>query len=120
MVSRSTSFGPTAGTADVETTIGSAYTFALTGRIKQIRWNADQATADVGLQGILFLKFKKLAGPFEFAVGMSSGKQTAGEGSVPTAEIDVDIPYDNGEVVIVSYKATETTADVTVSLTCVE
>ena len=120
MVSRGISFGPTAGVADTKTTIGSAYTFASQGRIKKIRWNGDQATADIGLQGIVILDFKRLTGPFEFAVGMSGAKVTAGETSVPTSEIDVDIPYENGEVVTVSYKGTETTADATVSLTVLE
>lgn len=120
MVSRSVSFGPTAGTADTKTTIGSAYTFASSGKILKIRYVADQATADIGLNGILYLDFKRLTGPFEFAVGMLQGKATAGEGSAPVNEIDTDIPYQNGEVVTVSVKTTETSADNTVSLTCVE
>lgn len=120
MVSRSVSFGPTAGTADTKTTLGSAYTFATSGVIKKIRWVGDQATVDIGLQGILYLDFKRLVGPFEFVVGMAAGKLTAGEVGIPVDEIDVDIPYTNGEVVTVSIKTTETTADNTVSLTCIE
>jgi len=121
MVTRSTSFGPTAlGTADTETQIGSAYTFATTGRIKVIRVVFDQATVDIGMQGILFLYFKKLTGPFEFVVGAISGKLTASEVSIPAQEIEVDIPYDNGEVVTVKMKGTEILADVTVSLICIE
>lgn len=121
MVTRSTSFGPTAiGTADTETTIGSAYSFPGSGVIKKLRVVFDQATADIGMQGILYLYFKKLAGPFEFVVGAISGKLTAGEVSVPATEIDVDIPYVVGEQVTVKMKTTEVTADATVSICMVE
>jgi len=120
MVTRSIAFGPSAGTADAKTTIGSAYTFATQGRIKQIRCVWDNATADIGVHGQLSLDFKRIVGPFDFAVGGLTSKQTAGEGMVPTIVIDVDIPYSNGEVVTVSLKATETATDVEISLTLEE
>jgi len=120
MVTRSISFGPTAGTADTATTIGSAYTFSNSGRLKKIRIVWDQATADIGIHGVLFLEFKRLAGPFEFAVGAITGKQTAGETAILPNEIDIDIPYENGEVVTVKLRATETATDVEVSLLMVE
>lgn len=121
MVTRSTSFGPTAiATADSETTIGSAYQFPGSGVIKKIRVVMDQVTADIGMQGILYLYFKKLAGPFEFAFGAISGKLTAGEVAIPAQEIDVDISYSVGEQVTVKIKASEIIADATVSLTMVE
>ena len=120
MTTRSIAFGPTAGTADTKAIVGTAYTFAVTGRIKQIRVVFDQAIADVGMQGILYLSFKKQTGPFEFVVGAISGKLTAGDASIPCQVIDVDIGYDNGEVVTVEMKPSETLADITVSLLCVE
>lgn len=121
MVSRSTVFGPTAiATADSKSTIGSAYSFGGSGTIKKIRVVFDQVTADIGMQGILHLEFKKLAGPFDFVVGAIGGKGTAGETAIPATVIEVDIPYSLGEEVTVKMTTTEIIADATVSLTLVE
>jgi len=119
MVTRSTSFGPTASTADTKTTIGSAYTFAKTGRIRQIRLNGYQGVTDKAQNGILTLDFKKLSGPFEFAVMAANTEVTVG-GSHGTEVIDVDIPVDNGEVVTVSLTTAEALEECTISLTIVE
>ena len=120
MVTRSIYFGPTACTADTATTVGSAYTFPNRGSIKQIRIAWDVATADIGVHGKLSLELKRLVGPFDFVVGMITSKATAGEAGVPPNVIDVDIPYDNGEVVTVKLTATETTVDTEVSLLLLE
>jgi len=122
-VSRSTSFGPTASVADTETTLGSAYTFANAGVIKKIRLAFYQGVIDKACTGILYLKFKRLSGPFEFAVGGSMGITTTSGATgpnIPTEEIDVDIPYDNGEQVTVSLKSAEALEECTASITMVE
>jgi len=119
MVSRSTSFGPTAAVADTKTTIGSAYTFATTGHIKKIRVTGYQGVTDKAEASILYLEFKKLSGPFEFACYPAGGEVTVG-GKRPTEVIEVDIPYDNGEQVTVSIKAAEALEECTVSLTMVD
>jgi hypothetical protein len=119
MVTRSTSFGPTASVADTKTPIGSAYTFATSGRIAKIRVNGYQGVTDKAQNGILILDFKRLAGPFEFAVMAANTEVTVG-GSHPTEEIDVDIPYSNGEVITVSLTTAEALEECTVSITMVE
>ena len=119
MVTRSISFGPTDPTADAEGTIGSAYTFATTGRIKQIRTAGYQGTADKSGSAILYLYFKRMTGPFEFVVSFSGGVVEGGS-LKETEMVDVDIPYENGEVVTVKVKTAETTTDLSVSLTCLE
>jgi len=121
MVSRSVSFGPTAVSADTKTTIGSAYSFPSSGRIKKIRFCAYQGVVDKSTTAILYLDFKRLSGPFEFAVGGTVGVSGTDSGiAMPTEEIDVDIPYQVGEEVTVSVKAAEALEEVTVSLTLVE
>jgi len=123
MVTRSTSFGPTAATADTKTTIGSAYTFAKIGRLRQIRVNYYQGVIDKATTGILYLDFKKLSGPFEFAVGGSIGITTTSGATGPniaTETVDIDIPVDNGEVLTVSLKMAEALEECTVSVTIVE
>jgi len=119
MVSRSVSFGPSAGTADTESTIGSAYAFSGSGSIRKIRINGYGGVTDKAQNGILYLYFKKLAGPFEFAVLGASNEITVG-GARPTEEIDVDIPYQVGEQVTVKYKGAEASEEVTVSLLLIE
>lgn len=123
MVTRSTSFGPSAATADTETAIGSAYTFSKSGRIAKLRICFYQGVIDKATAGILFLYFKNLAGPFEFAVGGSIGITTTSGATGPniaTEEIDVDIPYTNGEVITPKLKAAEALEEVTLSITMVE
>lgn len=123
MVSRSTSFGPTAATADTKTTIGSAYQFPGSGVIKKVRVCFYQGVIDKATTGILYLDFKKLAGPFEFAVGGSIGITTTSGATgpnIPTEEIDVDIPYSVGEQITVSLKMAEALEECTVSITMVE
>lgn len=121
MVTRSVSFGPSAGAADTESTIGVAYTFAGNGRIKKIRIAYQNAVVAKAYAALLYLYFKKLTGPFEFATGGVGGLTAAGTVyGWTTEEVDVDIPYDNGEVVTVKLKASETVAEVTISLLCVE
>lgn len=119
MVSRSTSFGPTAATADTETTIGSAYTFATSGTLKKMRVTGYNGVTDKATAAIVYLSFKKLQGPFEFAC-YGAGEEISVGGKRATEEIDIDIPYDNGEVVTVSMKAAEALEEVTISLTMVE
>jgi len=119
LVTRSTSFGPTAATADTKTTIGSAYTFAQTGNIKKVRITGYNGVTDKAESSILTLDFKRLAGPFEFSCYGAGGEVTVG-GKRPTEEIDIDIPYDNGEVITVSLTASEALEDVVVSITMVE
>ena len=120
MVTRGVSFGPTAGTADTKTTIGSAYTFALTGRIKQICVSGSNQTADKSTSAILTLDFKRLSGPFTWSVNFPGNVVGDGGGPVGNSPIDVDIPYENGEVVTVSLTCSDTEDDCIVSLTCVE
>ena len=119
MVSRSTSFGPTAATADTKTTIGSAYTFARTGTIKKIRIAGYNGVTDKATASILYLDMKKISGPFEFAC-YGAGEEITVGGKRATEEIDVDIPYENGEQVTVSLLAAEALEEVTVSITMVE
>jgi len=121
MVTRSVSFGPTAASADTETTIGSAYSFPTSGRIRAIRYCAYQGVVDKSTTAILILDFKRLSGPFEFAVGGTVGVSGTDSGiSMPTEEIIVDIPYQVGEEVTVKVKPSEALEEVTVSLTLVE
>ena len=123
MVTRSTSFGPSALTADTETAIGSAYTFSKTGRIKKLRFCFYQGVIDKSTTGILYLNFKNLSGPFEFAVGGSIGITTTSGATGPniqTEEIDVDIPYTNGEQITPKAKMSEALEEATLSITMVE
>lgn len=115
MVTRATSFGPSAGTADTESTIGSAYSFGKSGRIYEIRINGYGGVTDKAQNGILYLYFKNMAGPFEFAVCGVSNEVTVG-GARPTEVIPCDIPYNVGEQVTVKYKGAEASEEVTVSL----
>lgn len=123
MVSRSTSFGPTAAVADTKTAIGSVYSTGGSGVIKKIRMCFYQGVIDKATTGILYLDFKKQKGPFEFAVGGSIGITTTSGATgpnIPTEEIDVDIPYVLGEEITVSLKMAEALEECTVSLTLVE
>ena len=90
MVSRSVSFGPSAGAADTESLIGSAYSFPGTGTIKKIRITGYQGVTDKADNGILFLYFKKIAGSFEWSCYGAGGEITVG-GRRPTEEIETDI-----------------------------
>lgn len=119
MVSRSTSFGPTAGTADTKTTIGSAYTFSKKGKIVAIRVNGYGGVTDKAQNAILILNFKNMSGPFEFAVKSAVNEITVG-GGTPTEVVPVDIPYENGEVVTVSLTCSEAQEDCIVSLKFIE
>lgn len=118
MVSRSTSFGPSAGTNDTESTIGSAYNFPGSGVIKKLRICGYNGVADKAGTGILYLYFKKIAGPFEFACKLGEGLTDVYP--LPTEEIDVDIPYTVGEQLTVKFKGAESTEEVTVSITMIE
>lgn len=114
MVTRSTSFGPSAGTADTESTIGSAYSFGKSGRIYEIRVCAYNGVADKAGTAILYLYFKNLAGPFEYAVELGAGLTdvySAKESIIPCS-----IPYNVGETVTVKLKGAEALEEVTVSL----
>lgn len=119
MVTRGTSFGPTAATADTKTTIGSAYTFGGSGVIKKIRVAGYNGVTDKATAAILYLDFKKITGPFEFACYAAGEEITVG-GKRPTEIIDVDIPYKLGDEVTVSLKAAEALEEVTISLHLVE
>lgn len=119
MVTRSTSFGPTAATADAKTTIGSAYSFPGSGTIRKIRIAGYNGVTDKATSAILYLDFKRLSGPFEFAC-YGAGEEITVGGKRPTEEIDVEIPYTVGEEVTVSLKAAEALEEVTASLTLVE
>jgi len=115
MVTRSTSFGPTAAVADVETTIGSAYSFGKSGRIYEVRIAGYNGTTDKSTASILFLYFKNLSGPFEIAC-YGAGEEVTVGGKRPTEVIPLDIPYTVGEQVTVKLKAAEALEEVTVSL----
>jgi hypothetical protein len=119
MVTRSASFGPTATVADTESTIGSAYSFPGSGIIKNLRIAGYNGVTDKATSAILYLYFKKLAGPFEFAC-YGAGEEVTVGGKRPTEIIQVDIPYNVGEQVTVKVKAAEALEEVTVSLTMVE
>ncbi|RLI42935.1 hypothetical protein DRO69_09820 [Candidatus Bathyarchaeota archaeon] len=120
-ISRSIAFGPTTVTADNKDKIGSAYSFPQNGVIKKIRFCAYQGVVDKATTAILYLEFKRLSGPFEFAVGGTVGISGTDSGiSMPTEEIDVNIPYKTGEEVTVKLKASEALEDVIVSLLIVE
>jgi len=119
MVTRSTSFGPTAATADTKTTIGSAYAFPGSGNIKTIRVAGYNGVTDKATSSILTLDFKGLAGPFEFAC-YGAGEEITVGGKRATEEIDVDIPYNVGMNVTVSLTASEALEDCIVSLLMVE
>ena len=118
MVTRSTAFGPTTGTADTQTTIGTAYSFPGSGTIKKIRFCGYIAVVDKAGSAILYLQFKRLSGPFEFAVSVADSV-TVSTGH-ETEEIDVDIGYQVGEEVTVKVKGSEAIEDMIVSLTLVE
>lgn len=118
MVTRSVSFGPTSPTADTEGTIGSAYTFPSHGRIVKIYVTGMNGVAAKSGAAILYLYFKRLLGPFEFAICTMQGLTDVYP--LPINAIDVDLPYDNGEVVTVKIKTSETQTEMTVSLLCVE
>jgi len=119
MVTRSTGFGPTAATADTETTIGSKYSFPGSGKIAKIRVAGYNGVTDKATSAILFLYFKRLAGPFEFAC-YGAGEEITVGGKRATEVIECDIPYVVGEEVTVKVKAAEALEEVTVSLTLVE
>jgi len=105
--------------ADTKTTIGSAYTFAATGRIKKIMVTGYQGVTDKAESGVLTLNFKTLTGPFEFACVASAGEITVGGKRNPQV-IDVDLPVKNGEVVTVSLTTAEALEDCVVSLLFIE
>lgn len=115
MVTRATSFGPSAGVADTESTIGSAYNFGKSGRIYEIRLAGYNGVTDKATAAILFLYFKNLAGPFEFAC-YGAGEEITVGGKRPTEIIPCDIPYSVGEQVTVKLKGAEALEDITVSL----
>jgi len=119
LVTRSTSFGPTASAADAFTTIGSAYTFSKTGRIKKLRVAGYNGVTDKAAAAILKLLFKNLSGPFEFAV-YGAGEEVTVGGKRGTEEIDVDIPYTNGETITVQLQPAEALEEVTISITMLE
>lgn len=119
MVSRSTSFGPSAATADTESTIGSAYSFPGSGTIKKIRIAGYNGVTDKATAAILYFYFKKLAGPFEWAC-YGAGEEITVGGKRGTEIIECDIPYDVGEQITVKVKGAEALEEVTVSITMVE
>lgn len=119
MVTRSTSFGPSAATADTKTTIGSAYQFPGSGLIKEIRIAGYNGVTDKATSAILIFDFKKMAGPFEWAC-YGAGEEITVGGKRPTEVIPCDIEYNVGEQITVSLTAAEALEEVTVSITMLE
>jgi len=118
MVTRGHAFGPTAMTADTETTVGSAYKVPTAGTIKRIRVAFYQGVIDKATSGILYIKTDQQKGPFEFAIGgVNCIATTSGSsGSIPTEEIECAISVKAQEEVTVSCKMAEAQEEMTVSI----
>lgn len=119
MVSRSHAFGPSALTADTDSTVGTAYKVPKGGVIKLIRFCFYQGVIDKATTGILYLKTDVQKGPFEFAVGGSIGITTTSGATGPniaTEEIKVNIPVGPQEEITISAKMAEALEEATVSI----
>jgi len=119
-LTRSTSFGPSAGTADTESTIGSAYTFPGSGVITGFRINGYGGVTDKAQNGILIFDFKVRKGPFEWAVCGVSNEITVGGARGSESKDNLNIPYSIGEVLTVKYKGAEASEEITVSVDLLE
>lgn len=118
MVSNSTSFGPTAATADTKTAIGSVYTIERDATLKKLRVSGYQGVTDKATSAIAFIDLSRTKGPFEFAC-YGAGEEITVGGKRQTEEIDLDVPVTKGETITVSLKAAEALEEVTMSLTYV-
>jgi len=116
----STSFGPTAATADTKTTIGSAYTVPKGGRVTQIRLSFYQGVIDKATSGILTIETDRQKGPFEYAVGNSIGITTTSGATGPNCPTEVivvsGLNISQGEIVTMSLTMSEALEECVISM----
>lgn len=111
----SKAFGPTAGTADTKTPIGTDYTVPKGGRVTQARVTAYNGVADKAGTAILTIETDRQKGPFEYAVSLGGGLTdvySLKESVIPISGMTLA----QGEILTVSLTCSEATEDAIVSI----
>lgn len=111
----SKTFGPTNGTADTETQIGSAYTVPIPGAVRRIRISGYNGVADKAGSGVLIVYSDRQTGPFEFATHIGAGLTDVYSDHVDEI-LAPGLSLTQGEILTIKYKGAEAHEEITISI----